>query len=310
MNIFQLFSDLERVDPEVYGRFDSRRRVFKYLGSTGKAITAATLPTLLSGLFQKAYGQTTAITADVQAVLNLALSLEYLELYYYQAGLNANILSSSDNVAFTAIRDDERGHVNALRAVLGSAAIADPTAAAFDYTAGANRLTPFASSTNFLALAQAFEDTGVRAYKGAIPALINNKDLLTAAFNIHSVEARHSSHIRTLRRGGVTAAADAPSANTLATKPKSWISQRDNNGPLPALTASVYGAGTTTAYPAEDNTVQVGINTQSNSSSPGAGLVLTSIAATEAFDEPLDPAKVKAIALNFVASGNLKGLFV
>jgi hypothetical protein len=41
--------------------------------------------------------------------------------------------------------------------------------------------------TQFLALSQAFEDTGVRAYKAT--NLISTPDLLTAALQIHSVEA-------------------------------------------------------------------------------------------------------------------------
>ncbi len=315
MNLFQLFADLERVDPDVYGRFDSRRRTFRHFGAAGRAITGAMLPGLLSGLFQKAYGQS-ALSGDIVAVLNLALSLEYLELYYYQAGLSAGILSTTDRVAFTTMRADEQGHVAALRATLGTAAIADPTAAAFDYAAGSSNLTPFASTASFLALAQAFEDLGVRAYKGSLPALIASKDLLTVALNIHSVEARHASHIRTLRRGGVeVAGADGGGPND--SLPKSWVSLLENNGPLPALTTAIYAAGATTtvagatiASPAEDNLVQAKVNVQTNSGSPGANLVLTAAAASEAFDEPLAAASVKVLASNFVAAGNPKGLFV
>jgi rubrerythrin len=50
-----------------------------------------------------------------------------------------------------------------------------------------------------LALAQAFEDTGVRAYKGQAANLMSKPDLLTAALQIHSVEARHASEVRRLR---------------------------------------------------------------------------------------------------------------
>jgi len=314
VNLFKLLADLSRVDPDVYGRFDGRRQVFRYLGGAGKTLAGAALPTLVSGLFQRAYGQTTALPADVAAVLNLALSLEYLEQYFYDGAIGSTLfgsLSAADQAAFRTIRADEAAHVTVLRAALGTAAIADPGPTAFDFTAG-GQIVPFANATNFLSLAQAFEDTGVRAYKGGAATLLNNKDLLTAAFNIHSVEARHASHIRTLRRGGVQAVGGAVSTvpnSSFSDRPKSWISGRDNGGPVPALTAIVYGPGTTTAVLAEDNTVQLTIDTITNTTNAG-GLGQTSAAATEAFDEPLDARQVRNIGLRFVPASNPAKLFI
>lgn len=307
MNLFNLLADLERVDPEVYGRFDSRRRVFRYFGSAGKAVTSAALPGLLSGVFQKAYGQT-GLSGDIIAVLNLALSLEYLEFYYYQAALSANLFSAADKPAFTTILQDEQGHIAALRATLGAAAIADPTAAAFDFSAGGQvSPAPTTSLASFLAVAQAFEDLGVRAYKGGLATLLPAKDVLRIALGIHSVEARHAAHIRTLRRGGV-GVAGANGGGPNDSLPKSWVSLQESGGPLPALTTAIYAAGTTVDSPAEDNVVQVKLNVQTNSMAP-AGSPSLPAAASEAFDEPLDAARVKTIALNFVAAGNPKLLF-
>jgi hypothetical protein len=68
----------------------------------------------------------------------------------------------------------------------------------FDFTVG-GAFDPFNNYTQFLALSQAFEDTGVRAYKGQATNLISTPDLLTAALQIHSVEARHASEVRRLR---------------------------------------------------------------------------------------------------------------
>lgn len=308
MNLFSLFADLARVDPELYGRFDSRRRVFRHFGTAGKAAAGALLPGLLSGLFQKAYGQT-GLSGDVIGVLNLALSLEYLEYYYYQAALGTSILSAADKPAFTTILQDEQGHIAALRATLGTAAIADPTAAAFDFTAG-GKVTPAptASLASFLAIAQAFEDLGVRAYKGSLATLLPSKDTLKMALGIHSVEARHASHVRTLRRGGVgVAGADGGGPND--SLPKSWVSLLESNGPLPALTTAIYAAGTTVDSPAENNLVQIKLNVQTNYIVPTNSPELPA-AASEAFDEPLDAASVKTIALNFVAARNPKGLFL
>ncbi|GGF16410.1 ferritin-like domain-containing protein [Hymenobacter cavernae] len=323
MDFFQLLSDIEKVDPEVYERFDARRRVFKHFGAMGKKLTAAAMPGLVSGLFSKAYGQATSLPADVVNVLNLALSLEYLEFYFYDTALNrptyglptsatlfttTPATATSERQGIVLIRNDEEGHIKTLRAALGAAAIPAPDRALFDYSGGAGSLKgPFAdvftSSATFYKVAQSFVDTGVRAYKGGAPTLFNNKDLLETALNIHSVEARHSSHVRTIRRGkaanldGPPAALAAPGSP--ATAPKSWISGIDNGGASPGTTVSttpIYGAGSpATDYPAENNIVQAG-RTITNDSG------INDVAASEAFDEPLDPKTVRTIARNFVAS--------
>lgn len=337
MDFFQILNDISKVDADVYDRFDTRRQVFKHMGGLGKKVTAATLPALLSTVFTKAYGQsTTTLPQIIVDTLNLALSLEYLEFYYYTQGISSGLFTGIDLNAITIIRDDEQGHINALKAVLGAAAIADPTAASYDYTAGGN-LTPFASAAMFLGVSQGFVDTGVRAYKGGAANLIGDptagKAILTAALNIHSVEARHSSHVRTMRRGYSTGAANVNGTTVAGMDnggpgdmvPKSWISGTDNDGPKPTktvanlggpaggpLTAAVYGAGTDpTKFPAEDNVTQgnPSVNVQTNATAP-TGLTITTLAATEAFDEPLDAAAVKAIGRNFITLlGKSKGLF-
>lgn len=313
MDFFKILSDIEQVDPEVYARFDTRRRVFKYLSGMGKTVTAATMPAVVGTMFRQAYGQTAALPTAIASTLNLALGLEYLEYYYYAAGVSSNLFSGADLAAITIIRDDEQGHINVLKAALGTqAAFPDPTAAAFDYTAG-GRLTPFASAALFLGQAQAFVDTGVRAYKGGVASLINNKDILTTALNIHSVEARHSSHIRTMRRGGI-AGLGAEGGGTGNLMPKSWVSLLENGGPAPAITALVYGAGApATAFPAENNVSQGPPNALLNvqtTTTPPTGLTVSLATASEAFDEPLDADTVKTIARNFrSAAGVALGLF-
>ena len=316
MDLFQIIDDIAKVDPEVYDRFDARRAVFRNFLGFGKKVTAAALPLAVGSLFTKAYGQTTALDPIIVATLNLALQLEYLEYYYYDTALNSSgLLTPEQTAAFTIIRNDERLHINVLRGVLGTAAIADPTRAGFDYTTSQNMsrapLMPnfatlggttspttgtFTDNATFLMVGQNFVDTGVRAYKGGAANLISQKDILEAALNIHSVEARHSSRIRSFRRGGIQS----------ATLPKSWITPDEtpgallpNNGVAGApMMVSPYAAGAdATMFPAEDNTTQAGANVQSLA--PSGGL---SGAGAECFDEPLDAATVKAIAKNFAAN--------
>ncbi|HEX8429069.1 ferritin-like domain-containing protein [Hymenobacter sp.] len=330
MDLFKLITEIEQVDPEIYDRLDSRRRVFKHFGLAGKAVTAAVLPGLVSGIFQRAYGQGTTLSADIQAVLNLALSLEYLEFYFYDTAIKANnLIPAADLPAFTTIRNDESGHIKVLRGVPGFSPIADPTRNAFDYSGGKSPVplptsvgtgpfrNVFTDYALFLGVSQSFVDTGVRAYKGGAPVLMTatNKDILEAALNIHSVEARHSSHVRTIRRGlasgqsgqgAITVPGDLSNLNL---KPKSWISGTDNGGPSPNTmpsTALVYGPGnpatgapTAIFFPGENNTNQAGVDILTNT----AGI--TPAAASEAFDEPLDPGTVKTIARNFVAQSTV-----
>lgn len=137
MDLFKIIRDIEQVDPEIYDRLDSRRRVFRHFGLAGKTLTAAAMPVLVSGIFQRAYGQTTALPADIVAVLNLALSLEYLEFYYYDTGLSTSgLIPAADRPAFEVIRNDESGHIKVLREALGTAAIPAPDRNVFDYSGG------------------------------------------------------------------------------------------------------------------------------------------------------------------------------
>jgi hypothetical protein len=329
MDFFQLLSELDKADPEFMDRINPRRRVFQHLGNTGKKITAAAVPAVLSSFFTKAYGQTNTLPQTVIDVLNLALGLEYLEYYFYDTALGiTGLVPAAETNAIQIIRNDEAGHINTIRTVLGASAIPDPTRAGFDYSGGsgsgtgpmAAALTPGGVNANgvlFFGAAQAFSDTGQRAYKGGAPVLntASTKDILEAALNIHSVEARHNSHFRTVRRAiaaNTLGSAAAPAVSPYDTAPKSWISGRDSNGPiaLPSNTkpaAAVYGPGADpAAYPAEDNTTQATVNLLT-----GIGTtVYTAMQASEAFDEPLDPATVKTIARMFTTPAGLAlGLF-
>lgn len=299
MDIFKLITDIEKVDPEIYDRLDSRRRVFKNLGGMGKTVATAAVPALLSSIFTKAYGQGAALPTDIAGILNFALKLEYLESLFYTKGVSTSglIPAGAGLTALTQIRDDENKHVAFLRNVLGSQAGPVLTQANFDFTGakGGARAPLFAdvfsNYATFLAVAQSLEDTGVRAYKGGAAGLKGNKTVLEAALNIHSVEARHASHLRTMRRGLTNAGAGTGAS------PKSWISGTDGGGAAPAATAAIYGAGNpATGFPAEDNVSQGGLNLQTTL----ASLNFPAAAFSEAFDEPLDPTTVGNIALNFL----------
>jgi hypothetical protein len=282
MNFSNILSEIETIDPDVYEKLDSRRSIFKNFGSTSKKITLAALPFAIGGLFQKAYGQT---TTGIAGVLNFALSLEYLEANFYNTGLNsAAIIAGSGgptgaaNMALTKIRNHENAHVNFLKnavTVLGATPVAF-TAANFDFTAKGTFPDVMTNYDTFLAVAQALEDTGVRAYKGQAGNLqgMANRPLLTAALNIHSVEGRHASHIRQMRfaRGATTV--------------------------KPYITGVVSGidARTNGNYVGEDLIVQGGVTI---TSLPSVNGNISFNAATESFDEPLTKEAVLALVGNF-----------
>ena len=69
MNIFNILSEIEKVDGEVFERLNhvSRRGMFS---SMGKKISAVAVPTLVAGMLNKAY----ATTPGALDVLNFTLT--------------------------------------------------------------------------------------------------------------------------------------------------------------------------------------------------------------------------------------------
>lgn len=265
MNIFKIIEDIEKFDPEVYGRLDSRRKAFKNLGSIGKKTALAAIPFALGSVFQKAYGQNSSMLLEV---LNFALKLEYLERNFYTQGLAANglITDNAARSAFQKIQSHEAAHVELLKTTIQSlngTPIAEPT---FDF--GKNFPNWNTDYATFLTLAQAFEDTGVRAYKGQAANLMSNDTILTVALQIHSVEARHAAHVRRMRGN------------------PGWIIGDGVNSNVPA--------GAQPVYEGEGNVMQGGIN---DVKTVGSGY--SAEIATAAFDEPLTKEQVAAIVSLF-----------
>lgn len=278
MNILHIFEEINQVDPSFTDRISPRRQVIKNMASFGAKASLAALPLFINNLFTKAYGQSSA-PMDVTGVLNYALTLEYLEAEYYTLGLQqANLIpSGKPQGAISTIADHEIAHVKFLKQVLGNKAVSKPE---FDFTANGTFANVFSNYDTFLALAQAFEDTGVRAYKGQAAVLLGDKVVLTAALQIHAVEARHAAHIRQMRRARGAAAANQ----------KPWITGANDSG---------IGAVVDAVYAGEDNVVQATIDITKLS---GVDALLSSNAATAAFDEPLAAENVLNIAKLFIKS--------
>ncbi len=277
MNLQNIINEIEKVDPEFHERISPRRSAIKNMTGFGTKVALSALPLAFGGLFKKAYGQT---PADVIGVLNFALTLELLESAFYVRGVSTTAITAvagaAGTAALTTIRDDESKHVAALEATiraLGSTPA--PVTRNFNFTNAYP--TVFTDYNTFLAVAQALEDTGVRAYKGQAANLMSNKTVLTAALNIHSVEARHAAHIRQMRYAG----------GAFSVKP--WITGNDRGG-LPQNTQAIYNG--------EELETQGGVKL---SGMVASGVTLSVNAVTEAFDEPLTKDAVTLIVTPFLA---------
>ncbi len=129
-----------------------------------------------------------AATAGDVAILNYALTLEYLEAAFYTEAVQMGALSGDVRTFARIVGAHERAHVAALKKALGAAAVKKPW---FDFKGTTENEAAFRKT------AQVLEDTGVMAYAGQAP-LIDSDQVLGAALAIHTVEARHASWIRHL----------------------------------------------------------------------------------------------------------------
>lgn len=285
MKIENIINHIESVDPEIFQRLDGRRSAMKNFAKFSGKVALASLPIAFGSMLNKAYGSPTDVISDT---LNFALTLEYIESEFYKAAYDAAtsgalaIPAGAPMGAIKTIRDHEIAHVAFLKTAITSlgATPVSFTAASFDFTAKGNFATVFTDYALFLAVAQTFEDTGVRAYKGQAGNLMSNNDILTAALNIHSVEARHASHIRQMRKanGGLV-----PSGVNV----KPWITLNQSGIGSTAVQASYDGEEVTT----QANVPIVNIG----------GFTISASAASEAFDEALTKEQVTAIVTPFFA---------
>jgi len=287
MNFLNILKDIEAIDPEITDKISPRRDVIKNITSFGSKVALSALPFALGSMFNKASAQTSNTVGDV---LNFALTLEYLEAEFYTQALNTTALvalipAGPAKAALERIRDDENAHVKFLEETLTALKITKVAKPTFDFTAGGTFPTVFSNYGTFLAVSQAFEDTGVRAYKGQAPNLLGNEVVLTAALNIHSVEARHASHIRQMRKalGGATA------------NLKPWITgtpTQANDSGVPQVD-DVYAGENTKMQAGVDITTLMGAT---------SGTTISFAAGVEAFDEPLAKQAVLDIANLFIVS--------
>jgi len=142
---------------------------------------------------------------DDVPLLNYALTLEHLENAFYREGLNtysdeelmgADALSTFGEEVrmqvpsyLRTVGNHEAAHVSAISDTIGQLNGTPVSEGTYDFG--------YSTPSEFLGVAKALENTGVTAYAGAAPMIVNN-EILGAAAGIHSVEARHAAFLNLL----------------------------------------------------------------------------------------------------------------
>ena len=288
LNLLARLADLDTAAPEAAA---PRRTALGRLGLAGTAL----LPALLSSLPAAAGPQDTRTRLDA---LKLALQLELLENEFYSRALGlvpgfaALPFTATEQAAIQTIQQHEAQHVALFTRVLTDAGSPLDAAVQYDFTGSKNGTQPAlfpdvqTNPVTFLELAQLLEDAGVRAYKGQVEFLQSDDYLLQAALRTHSTEARHASHIRTMRRQrGATV--------------KSWVSPTDAAISPAAVSGAVYKgedsanqyvtlSGVLSKVPF-DSTLPINVAT------PPLSIEALMAKVAEAFDEPVNGATATSL---------------
>jgi rubrerythrin len=157
-------------------------------GSSSKKATTAAAPATAST------PASTGVKGDL-AILNYALTLEYLETEFYGKVVASGLFNGKTGALIKDFGRQEATHVEALKGAvekLGGTPAAKPKAK-----------FPISSAGQVAQLAYTVENLGAAAYLGQA-ANIQNPEVLASALAIHTVEARHAATLGTLVKKPVT----------------------------------------------------------------------------------------------------------
>jgi hypothetical protein len=134
-----------------------------------------------------------AATGDL-AIVNYALTLEYLEDQFYAKVAASGLFSGSTLATLKIFGQEEAEHVAALRTVAMKLGTPAPKP---------KGKFPLTTASKVASLAATVENLGAAAYLGQAPN-IQSPEILAAALSIHTVEARHAATLNTLTKQSPT----------------------------------------------------------------------------------------------------------
>lgn len=182
-----------------------RKRFLKMAGTAGAASFGAFVLAACGSSTKTSSSTTTtasatksstasATTGDI-AILNYALTLEYLEREFYAKVVASGLFSGKVGSLIKEFGSQEATHVEALKGAvskMGGTPAANP-----------NGKFPITSATQVAGLAYTVENLGAAAYLGQA-GNIQSPEVLATALAIHSVEARHAATLGTLVKKSLT----------------------------------------------------------------------------------------------------------
>ncbi len=162
--------------------------VFAACGSSKKTASTAAAPASSSST------SSSSAMGDL-AILNYALTLEYLETEFYGKVVSSGLFSGKVGALIKDFGRQEATHVEALKGAvekLGGVPATKPEGK-----------FPISSAGQVAQLAYTVENLGASAYLGQA-ANIQSPEVLASALAIHTVEARHAATLGTLVKKSVT----------------------------------------------------------------------------------------------------------
>lgn len=268
-----------------------RRDLLQRLGQASARAAVAALPLAAALPAQAALADTT-----LDAIL-LLLKLEDLLIALYTQALASPALSGGAQATvrpdFERMLRHQQGHAQFYRTTLLTAGLTPPTAPSFDFSGRRNNpgnpeLFPNVLNdyNSFLQLAQQLEDASASIYLNQVATFSSDRQLRDVVLRTQSVEARHASHLRTLRRANGTAV-------------KSWPSNADVVPTPTVVVPSPTGgsAAPVSIYTFEANETQL---VSATAAVPflavlNGATAVQFVALSEAFDEPLPTAQATAL---------------
>lgn len=277
MNFNNIIDELASDNTERFEQPAHRREILK---GWGTKLAMAAVPFAAASLFtNRSYGQSKETIINI---LNYLLKAEYISRKLYAEAMKVDSLLPAEFMSqFEMVAAHTQLHMDTLKQLIaelgGSATTIDDAKIDLAGNGGFGG-GPFAdaltNTEDFLILMQVLTDAGERIYKGQTFQVLSDKITLRALTTIHSVKARQAAFARYLRNYWI------------GDDVKPWIT---------GTSSDTTNTAAQRAYAGEGNTTQLGIDIVGIN-----GYKVSTDAATQAFDEPLNMIEGNNILNRFI----------